>query len=513
MKFNNIDWDKYLSKTRNRDSSINNYGKDPDKHFDRRNEFDSDFGRAVFSSACRRMHDKTQVMPLSNDDNVHSRLTHSLEVMSIAQSLGDNVCRDPEFQKIYEVNYFELERQISAILRTAAIMHDIGNPPFGHFGEHVISKYFEKLFLVEHLISYKKGALKFHKNKDNKFHLNQHQILDFIQYDGNAQGLRVMTKLQYLNDLDGLNLTFATLGAYLKYPNTGLANGSYLKYPNTGLAKKKEYIGKKKHGIYYSENDIFLRIAKECNLNANDKKGNDFIKRHPLSFLVEAADTICYRSMDIEDGWNQNWYNFNDIIERINKEIQEINKNEHLDICKIIEYEGFEKDLPKRKKMVDFRVKLIQYFVNLATKNFIENLEAIDKGEYSNELLDQDDFKVEEALRNFNIKYIFNNREILSAELTGSSVINGLLDIFIDLYFNDDESKRSHIKGITSKSIIRIAIHEQLNSIIKDSVEFNCFDIIQLDDYRKLRIIVDFVSGMTDQYAVKLYQRLSGQKL
>lgn len=378
-------------------------------------------------------------------------------------------------------------------------MHDIGNPPFGHYGEHVISKYFEAYFIHEKVIEINdKKEIVFLQN--NKFNLDEQQILDFINYDGNAQGLRVITKLQYLNDLAGLNLTYGTLGAYLKYPSTKKA-----KYSN--------YIGEKKHGIYYTENEIFNNIVEKCNLRLELENGSERIKRHPLSFLVEAADTICYRSMDIEDGWNQGWYDFNDIVNWINLEIRKINKNDKLDICQIIGYADFEKELPYRKKMVDFRVFLIQYFVNLATKNFIENLSSIDEGTYSNELLDEDPFKVEESLKLFTRKYIFKNREILSAELTGASVLNGLLDILIKLYFNEDESNRFHITGLTSKTIIRTAIHEELNKTMKNSLELNCFDVKELNSYYKLRIVVDFVSGMTDQYAVKLYQRLSGQKL
>src|ERR1035437_7480910 len=225
MKLYPINWEKYLSIQRSRITNIVKTNNDPENHFDERNDFDSDFGRAVFSSACRRMHDKTQVMPLSSDDNVHSRLTHSMEVMSIAQSLGDNICRKVDFTTIYGKDAFEYERKISAILRTAAIMHDIGNPPFGHFGEHVISKYFETFFVKMNIITITEEGEGDNKqniityNPVNPYNLNEQQVYDFIHYDGNAQGLRVITKLQYLNDLDGLNLTYATLGAYLKYPN------------------------------------------------------------------------------------------------------------------------------------------------------------------------------------------------------------------------------------------------------------------------------------------------------
>ena len=198
------------------------------------------------------------------------------------------------------------------------------------------------------------------------------------------------------------------------------------------------------------------------------------------------------------------------MLSKINIELNAISNTNYIDICKIIKY-NYKIDVPDRKKMVDFRVMLIQYFVNLATKNFLNNLEEIDNGTYSSELLDNDTNQVEEALKKFNNKFIFTNKEIQSAEFTGSSVLKGLLDILIEYYFSNDNGYRNHAKSITSRTILRTAIHEVLG---KERVEdIYRLDLEELDDYHKLRIIVDFVSGMTDQYAVKLYQRLSGQQL
>ena len=260
-----IDWDKYLSESRMRKSTV---------HQDLRNPFESDFGRVAFSSALRRMHDKTQVIPLTNGDSIHTRLTHSIEVMNIAHSLGIYLCRDSRFRELYgEKESMQLEQKICPILRTAAIIHDIGNPPFGHFGEEVIQEYF--------------------KTSDDELKHNY----DFNQFDGNAQGFRIITKLMYTGDCYGLNLTYATLGAYLKYPNSD-------------AKKRNNYIGNKKHGVFSSEKDILEKVAENCNLKISDTE----FKRHPLSFLVEAADTICYRTMDIEDGFNLHWFRMSDII-------------------------------------------------------------------------------------------------------------------------------------------------------------------------------------------------------
>lgn len=265
MKYN-IDWDKYLSTERARKSNK----KIEDNSLDKRNAFESDFGRVVFSSPLRRMHDKTQVIPLTSGDKIHTRLTHSIEVMNTAKSLALNLCRDQDFIDEYtEKKAFELEQSISSILMTAALVHDIGNPPFGHFGETIIQQYFKY-------------------NADNRL-LKDIDNLDFTAFDGNAQGFRILTHTSYVGDLFGLNLTYATLGAYMKYPNAGIPD--------------KKYIGTKKHGIYSSEKEIFDKIVAACNLKVGDR-----IKRHPLSFLVEAADSICYLVMDIEDGFLLRWF-------------------------------------------------------------------------------------------------------------------------------------------------------------------------------------------------------------
>ena len=192
-----MDWNKLLNEKRFKPTTR----KQTD--YDLRNEFESDFGRIIFSPAVRRMHDKTQVFPLTTDDNIHTRLTHSMEVQSIAYSLGLNICSKKEFINRINKEKEELIRVIPIILSSIALCHDIGNPPFGHYGEDIIADYFSKFFC---------------KGNDIKTNLSEYQKDDFIKYNGNAQGFRVLTRLQVLQDVHGLNLTFGTLCAYLKYP-------------------------------------------------------------------------------------------------------------------------------------------------------------------------------------------------------------------------------------------------------------------------------------------------------
>lgn len=480
-----IDWDKYLSSERYRSKSEfkDHFTKASDE--DRRNAFESDFGRVAFSSAIRRMHDKAQVMPLTTGDSVHTRLTHSIEVMSIAYSLGISLCRDKDFIEVYgKDKAMELERTIPMILKTAAFVHDIGNPPFGHFGETIIQNYFKE-YLKKRIVTDK-------------------QALDFTCFDGNAEGFRILTRLQYIGDLSGLNLTYATLAAYSKYPNDNTPD--------------KSYIGRKKHGVFTSESDIFNKMVEACHMGTEDNK----VKRHPLSFLVEAADSISYSIMDIEDGLTMGWYSFDYIINYLDGYLSKKTNNQNYSILKTIELDFDKKGIDKndeKRKMCDFRVAITRYLVNLAISKFKTNLEKIDKGEYSKELIEDGDM-VSKALQDFAAKNIFPRYEIEQIELTGNSVIKGLLNILLDCAFNQDKKFRNHLKSVISKTFLKVAKREEnVNDIPPTEYKFfsneeiASFDIENLSPYSKLRTIIDLISGMTDRYAVSMYQKLSGQRL
>ena len=454
---------------------------------ERRNDFESDFGRVAFSSALRRMHDKAQVMPLTSGDSVHTRLTHSIEVMSIAYSLGISLCRDRDFIDTYgKEKAMEYERAIPMILKTAAFVHDIGNPPFGHFGETIIQNYFKE-YLKKRIVT-------------------DQQALDFTCFDGNAEGFRILTRLQYIGDLSGLNLTYATLAAYSKYPNDNKVD--------------KKYIGTKKHGVFTSESDIFEKMVKACNM----RKDNGKIKRHPLSFLVEAADSISYNIMDIEDGLTMGWYSFADIINFLDHYLREKTHNDKYSILAVVGLDFEKKHInehDEKRRMCDFRVSVIRYLVNLAISNFKEHLEEIDDGTYSKELIEDGD-SMSEALHEFAIKNIYPQREIEQIELTGNSVIKGLLDILLDCAFNQDKKYRNHLKSVISKTFLKVAKREEeakRNNVSPCDYEYlskqnvTDFEIENLSPYSKLRTIVDLISGMTDRYAVSMYQKLSGQRL
>lgn len=444
-------WTKYLDCNRLRDS-------EREKQNDPRNEFESDFGRVIFSPATRRMHDKTQVIPLTIDDNIHTRLTHSMEVMSIGNSLGLRLSEKDEFLEKSGLDKIKILREIPVILKSVCLVHDIGNPPFGHFGEDIIQNYFQKLFAK------------------NKFGLSEIEQDDFRKFDGNAQGFRVLTKLQVLDDAYGLNLTYATLASYLKYPNPNSLNDKFLHL--------------KKRGVYQSEREYLSKIFDACGL-INDK---GVFYRHPLSYLMEAADSICYRVMDIEDGFNKNWYDFEKIVESIS------------DIAVLKRTIDKAKGKPTEiSKVVTLRIGIIAYLVELAIKNFVENYDAINSGTFNEELIEVDKNKVDERLKKFCEENIFPQKEIQSLELSGDSVISGLLDYYVNFIFHENKNYRKRAVGLISNSIKRAAFFENnlgVNGKFDD-----------LNNYYKFRVIVDFITGMTDQYALSYYQRLSGQKI
>lgn len=236
--------------------------------------FEVDYDRVIFSSAFRSLQDKTQVIPLSKTSFVHTRLTHSLEVSVVGRSLGRTVGKailekHPHLLKVhgYQFNDF------GAIVAAAALAHDIGNPPFGHSGEKAIGNYFLN-----------------GKGKRFKSKLTEKEYQDLVDFEGNANGFKILTESK--NGVEGsLRLSYSTLGAFMKYPKESLPK------------KPTSHIADKKYGVFQSEKEFFVEVAQELGLQKKDASQLSF-NRHPLAYLVEAADDICYTIIDFEDGIN-----------------------------------------------------------------------------------------------------------------------------------------------------------------------------------------------------------------
>lgn len=491
-----MDWNQYLSSERLRESTIK--PKQREENNDFRTDIESDFGRVIFSSACRRLHDKTQVFPLTTDDNIHSRLTHSMEVMNIGQSFVFTLCQSEDFKRHTKLEEITILRDLAAALKVACLVHDIGNPPFGHFGEDSLQNYFDILF---------KDPPIWMREEDRKSLLSLAEDVkaDYTQFDGNAEGLRVLTKLQFIESWDGLNLTCASLGAFMKYPNATLKDKS-----------DGSYIGMHKHGVLTTEKKVLDKVSKSCGLRVMK---NEVIGRHPLSFLMEAADSICYLTMDIEDGLKKNLLTIHDVYGSIAayREKENVDFDEKASkLFESIEQDENDRETNYRKKIMNLRTYIMGYLIDLALRNFIANIERIEAGEYKEELIEDDNNGIAKVLGELCKKYILNSRDVISLEITGRSVIYGILDAYIKMLFSEDKSLRNRAKLLISKTIFLTTLQEHIEIQGEQKCadeDYDEFDVSEFSVEERLRILRDYVSCMTDKFALNHYRKLSGQQI
>ncbi len=417
---------------------------------DTRLGFEVDYDRIIFSSAFRSLQDKTQVIPLSKTDFVHTRLTHSLEVSVVGRSIGRLVGKKiiqkyPHLQEVhgYQANDF------GAIVAAASLAHDIGNPPFGHSGEKAIGEYF----------SIGKGQ----KFKDQ---LTHKQWQDLIDFEGNANGFSVLTSSR--PGIEGsLRLTYAVLGAFMKYPKESLP-----KKPTSNIADKK-------YGVFQSDKDFFKEVADELGLIPN-KSGNDIgFERHPLTYLVEAADDICYTIIDFEDGINLGLVSEDFALEYLIKLVKDtIDTNKY-------------KTLTTKEDRISYlRALAIGNLINDAVRIFIENEEAILKGKFPYALTDKSKYKAQiDDIIKLSVKKIYQSREVIEKELSGYQMINNLLDKFITAYNNQHEGKT------TNYDKLLLNLLPEKHNIEKEEL------------YERLLHICHFISMLTDGKAL-LYNKL-----
>ena len=441
-----MNWEQLLSLKRQGDTSKRLRIEQDDTRLG----FEVDYDRIIFSAAFRSLQDKTQVIPLSKTDFVHTRLTHSLEVSVVGRSIGRLVGKKiiEKYPHLKEVHGFYMN-DFGAIVAAAALAHDIGNPPFGHSGEKAIGEYFS-----------------IGNGKQYKDQLTEKQWQDLIDFEGNANGFSVLTSSR--PGIEGsLRLSYATLGAFTKYPKESLPK------------KPTKNISDKKYGFFQSDKDFFKEVAEELGMISN-KTGNDIgYERHPLAFLVEAADDICYTIIDFEDGINLGLVSEDFALEYLIKLVKDT-----IDTAK------YQTLTTKEDRISYLRALAIGNLINDAVKVFIENEEAILKGEFHFALTDKSKYKAQmDDIIKLSVKNIYQSREVIEKELSGYQIINNLLDKFITAYNNNHEGKATNYDKLLLK------ILPEKHHLEKETL------------YERLLHICHFISMLTDGKAV-LYNKI-----
>ncbi len=468
-----MEWSKLLCEERIRT------GKSKSGSADLRTEFEKDYHRIIGSASFRRLQDKTQVFPLDKSDFIRTRLTHSLEVASFAKSLGQNVSqkilkevKDPDFLPEYQSD-------VCHILECAGLLHDIGNPPFGHFGETVIRDWFRENM----------DKLGFQDKSLNEWLTPQMQN-DLFHFEGNTQALRLVCKLHYLIDENGMNLTKGLLGTIIKYPVSSLE-----------INKKSGDIRTKKMGYYYAERHIFQNLQESLGTNG---------ARHPLAFLLEAADDIAYKTADVEDAFKKGCITFEQLLYELKKGGEgEPEDGEYFAMVEMLEKKyrqatAREMSKPAMNAVQNWMVLVQGRLLSSATDCFINHYEEIMMGTFRKELLSEGYCaKLAEVLGRIANQYVFITEPIFKLEIAAQTIMHFLLERFVDaaILYDTDEP--------------RTAVQEKLMSLISDNYKA-IYKIYSQDKseqeklYLRLLLVTDSICGMTDSYAKRLYQELSG---
>ncbi len=447
---------------------------------DLRSEFEKDYHRIIGSASFRRLQDKTQVFPLDKSDFIRTRLTHSLEVSSFAKSLGQNISQriikdvqDPGFLPQYQAD-------VCDILQCAGLLHDIGNPPFGHFGETVIREWF-----AENL-----DQLTFQDAPLSEI-LTPQMKADFVNFEGNTQALRVVTKLHYLVDENGMNLTKALLGTIIKYPVS-----------STEIDKKSGDIRTKKMGYYYAEKEVFDSIQESL---------GTYGKRHPLAFVLEAADDIAYKTADVEDAVKKGCISYEKLVAELYRGAEGLleDTEEYLSMVRLLEKrleqaKGREMSNPEMNAVQNWMVSVQGRMINYATDRFIQNYEDIMAGNFKGELLAGGSVGyLAKVLGDIAYRYAFTTSTIYKLEIAAQTNMYFLLERFVGAAIVYDTDKK-----MTS-------VQERLMSLISDNYKaiYRIYSKGKSDReklYLRLLLVTDSICGMTDSYAKRLYQELSG---
>jgi dGTPase len=420
------------------------------------------------------MADKTQVFPLDRNDSVRNRLTHSHEVSNLARSLG--VVLVHSFDVARDVP--DAARNIPALLAAVGLVHDLGNPPFGHQGEAAIQSWFKD---NEENVARSKNKI-----------LTKAQYQDFLKFEGNAQTFRLVTRLQLLNDNFGLDLTYATLAAMIKYP------------VGSGQTKNNSHVGKKKHGFFESERGIAERVL--------NKVGLSVATRHPMAYVMEACDDIAYAVLDIEDAVKKGLASFSDLMAYLSHhaatdavvvELVRLSEEKHTEYR---QQEGLSPAELNDVSMQRFRVFAIGAMVKAITEAFVKHQTSLISGEQQQALLMLSSAHVlREQLGCFARTYAFQHRTVLEIELRGYNTIRGLMDIFWTAIAKTNPDKASQLPDNPYDRYVYTRISENYRRVYNHPAD----EVKTLPPrYRQCLLLTDMISGMTDSYAIDLLAEL-----
>ncbi len=432
-----MQWEELLSLKRQGDTN-KRIRKEQDET---RLGFEVDYDRIIFSSAFRSLQDKTQVIPLSKTAFVHTRLTHSLEVSVVGRSLGRQVGKQilEKYPHLAEVHGYHFN-DFGAIVAAAALAHDIGNPPFGHSGEKAIGDYF------------KNGNGKRFKDK-----LSPKEYEDLCSFEGNANGFKVLTE-SLPGASGGLRLSYATLGAFMKYPKESLP------------VKPSSHIADKKYGFFQGDVAAFKEVAEEIGL-LQTRKGKDIsYARHPLTFLVEAADDICYTIIDFEDGINLGLISEDYALEYMIKLVPSINTQKYYELT------------TKSARVGYLRALAIGTLIDDAVRIFMENEEAILEGAFAKALLDKSKYEAQiQDILKISISNIYQSQEVIEKEIAGYEILTNLLEVRCKALGKN----KTHY----DKLILKIfgEFNKDLGGNLYDELLYVCYQISMMTDGQSLR--------------------------
>ncbi|MCL1668442.1 dNTP triphosphohydrolase [Elizabethkingia ursingii] len=426
-----------------------------------RSAYQRDFDRIIFSSAFRRLQNKTQVFPLPGSVFVHNRLTHSLEVASVGRSLGsiigehiaENFASDLEEESSLFYQY-----NLNNVIAAACLCHDIGNPAFGHSGEDAIASYFER------------------NESSLKLHFSEREWNDLINFEGNANAIRVLTQQQIGKTEGGLMLTNTTLASIAKYPCESSAKDF-----------SKKDLQRKKFGFFQSEEKTFEDIASSVNL-IQTSESPVIYKRHPFVWLVEAADDICYNIIDMEDAHRLGIVKTEPCEELFATLIESVNADDMPRVRK-----NLDQITNENERISYLRAKVINSLISKTKEVYIKNISQILDGSLNKSLLGifGEECDALEKIEKYSIENIYRHRAVVEIENAGYNVMYELLNHFIPSILKDKSDRKNYDK---------MALRLLPKQFVYEGVS----------DYQKVLGIIDYVSGMTDNYATDIYRKIKG---